>query len=106
MREETTIFATETKQISENINEFLIYSTDYRDRTDVNIFDLKGIFNYTADLQPQMITIIAAKIHGKHIVAFLEHFLSRRYKPIIYELFSKRTMKNNRIIIIKLRKLV
>lgn len=105
MGEKISIFSTEVRQISETINEFLIYPKDYKGGSNINMFDLQGIFDYTKNLQPQRITIIGTNIHARDVVAFLEYFLSRKYKPFVYELSIKRTIKKNRYIIIKLQKL-
>ena len=100
------IFTTEVVEISDGIKEFLIYSKDYEAAFDLNIFDLEGIYRYTEIKHPKIITIIGAGMHGREIVAFLEYFISRKYKPILFELALKGIPKNHRFIIIKLQKLV
>jgi hypothetical protein len=32
-------------------------------------------------------------MHGRELVTFLEHFMSRKYKPLLFELSLKRTTK-------------
>jgi len=44
-------------------------------------------------------------MHGRTVVSFLEYFLSRKFKPIIYELSSGyRGIAPSRTIIIKMQK--
>lgn len=100
------IFATEVVEGSDGLKEFLIYSKNYEVMFDGNIFELEEIYRYTEARQPKTITIIGARLHGREIVTFLEYFLSRKYKLLLFELSLKRTPKNHRFIIIKLQKLV
>jgi len=105
MSKKTSIFATEVVKVSENVKEFLIYSKGYQSGFSVNMLELDGIYHFIEVNQPQTITIIGASMHGREIVAFLEYLLSRKYKPLIYELSLKRTPKHNRVIVIKLQRL-
>lgn len=105
MSKKTSIFATEAVKVSEKVKEFLIYARGYQDGFGVNMLEFEGIYHFIEANQPQKITIISASMHGKEIVAFLEYFLSRKYKPLIYELSLKRTPKHNRVIVIKLQRL-
>ena len=106
MSSETPIFRTEVVEVSDVIKEFLIYSKDYEGSLDAKMFDLEEIHHYTEAKRPPLITIIGSGMHGREIVAFLEYFLSRKYKLILFELSLKRTLKNHRVIIIKLQKMV
>lgn len=106
MSKKKSIFATEAVKVSESIKEFLIYSENYHGGFGVNMLDLDGIYGFIELNEPQTVTIIGANIHGREIVAFLEYFLSRKYKPLIYELSLKRSPKFNRVLVIKLQKLI
>jgi hypothetical protein len=100
------IFRTGVVEVSDVIIEFLIYSKDYDGGFGGKLFDLEEIYHYTEAKQPKMITIMGACMHGREIVAFLEYFLSKKYKLILFELSFKRTLKSHRVIIIKLQKMV
>ena len=106
MSKKPSIFATEVVNVSESIKEFWIYSENYHGGFGVNMLDLDGIYGFIELNEPQTVTIIGANIHGREIVAFLEYFLSRKYKPLIYELSLKRSPKFNRVLVIKLQKLI
>lgn len=101
----TSIFATEAVKVSENVKEFLIYAKAYQGGLGVNMLDIDGIYHFIESNQPQTITIIGDGMHGREIVTFLEYFLSRKYKPLIYELSLKRTPKYNSVMVIKLQRL-
>ena len=105
MSKKTSIFATEAVKGSENVKEFLIYAKGYQGGFSANMLEIDGIYHYIESNQPQTITIIGDGMHGREIVTFLEYFLSRKYKPLIYELSLKRTPKYNRVIVIKLQRL-
>ena len=106
MSSKAPVFRTEVVEVSDGIKEFLIYSKDYEGGFGAKTFDLEEIYHYTEAKRPEMITIIGAGMHGREIVAFLEYFLSRKYKLILFELSFKRTFKSHRVIIIKLQKMV
>ena len=106
MSSKAPVFRTEVVEVSDGIKEFLIYSKDYEGGFGAKTFDLEEIHHYTEAKRPEMITIIGADMHGREIVAFLEYFLSRKYKLILFELSFKRTFKSHRVIIIKLQKMV
>ena len=106
MSKKPSIFATEAVKGSESIKEFLIYSENYHGGFGINMLELDGIYRFIELNEPQTVTIIGANMHGREIVAFLEYLLSRRYKPLIYELSLKRSPNFDRFVIIKLEKLV
>ena len=106
MSKKPSIFATEVVKVSESIKEFWIYSENYPGGFGVNMLDLDGIYGFIELNEPQTVTIIGTNIHGREIVAFLEYFLSRKYKPLIYELSLKRSPKFDRVLVIKLQKLI
>ena len=59
------------------------------------------------ELRPEIIIIFTADMHGRTVVSFLEYFLSRKFKPDIYELLSGyKGIAFSRIIIIKMQKYV
>ena len=80
------------------------FSGDVTHSASYQIDELLTIVN---DLKPEMITIFTAGMHGRTIVSFLEYFLSRKFKAVIYELSSSHRGKVlSRIIIIKMQKYV
>lgn len=104
MSNKPCIFATEAVKVSESIKEFLIYSINYHGEFSVNMLDLDEIYRFIELNEPQAVIIIGDDIHGRDIIDLLEYLLSRKYKPLIYELSIKRSPK--RVMIIKLQKLV
>ena len=106
MSAKAPIFRVEVVEVSDVIIEFLIYSKDYEGGFGAEMLDLEEIVHYTEAKQPKMITIMGAGMHGREIVAFLEYFLSEKYKLFLFELSFKRTFKSYRVIIIKLQKMV
>jgi hypothetical protein len=70
-------------------------------------YRIDELLKFVNELKPEIITIFTADMHGRTIVAFLEYFLSRKFKLVLYELSSgHRGMLQSRIIIIKMQKYV
>ena len=106
MSNKPCIFATEVVKVSESIKEFLIYSENHHGEFGINMLDLDGIYRFIELNKQQTVIIIGDDIHGRDIIALLEYLLSRKYKPLICELSILRSPKYNRVMIIKLQRLV
>jgi hypothetical protein len=90
--------AQEYKVLSHHFRDDRIYSGPYR---------IDELLKIVGDLKPEIITIFTADMHGRIIVSFLEYFLSKKFKSVIYELSSSHRGKVlSRIIIIKMQKYV
>jgi len=70
-------------------------------------FRIEELLKFVNELKPEMITIFTADMHGRTIVSFLEYFLSRKFRSVLYELSSgHRGMIHSRIIVIKMQKYI
>ncbi len=90
--------AQEYKVLNHHFKDDRMYSGSYR---------IDELLKFVIDLKPELITIFTADMHGRTIVSFLEYFLSRKFKSIIYELsLGHRGKVLSRIIVIKMQKYV
>jgi len=68
-------------------------------------YRIDELLKFINELKPEVITIFTAHMHGRTIVTFLEYFLSKKFKVIIYELsVGHRGSVKSGIIIIKMQK--
>lgn len=63
------------------------------------------IFQIIDETQPYNIILCTANMHGKEIVSFLEHLLSKKYKPNISDIVLQNPYNRIRIIMIKFQKI-
>lgn len=88
--------AQEYKVLSHHLRSDKIYSGSYR---------IDELLKFVNDLKPEMITIFTADMHAKIIVLFLEYFLSKKFKSVVYEFSSShKETPLSRIILIKMQK--
>lgn len=88
--------------------EFKVLSHQFRDdNVHSSSYRIDELLKFVSDLKPEMITIFAADMHGRTIVSFIEYFLSKKFKSVLYEFSSSHRGKVfSRIIIIKMQRYV
>jgi len=108
MNDEITIVLASTNSNQAKAEEYKVLSHHFRgDKIHSGSYRIDELLKIVNDLKPRMITIFTADMHGRTIVSFLEYFLSRKFKSVIYELSSNhREAVISRTIIIKMQKYV
>lgn len=108
MNDEITIISESTNSNQGGTEKYLVLSHHYRwEKINSRSYCIGELLKIVNELRPEVITIFTANMHGRTVVSFLENFLSRKYKPVIYELSSGyRGIALTRIIIIKMQKYV
>ena len=88
--------------------EYMVLSHHFRgNNIHSGSFKIEELLKFVNELKPEMITIFTADMHGRTIVSFLEYFLSRKFRSVLYELSSgHRGMIHSRIIVIKMQKYI
>lgn len=87
--------------------EYKVLSHQFRDDAHSSSYRIDEVLKIVSDLKPEMITIFAADMHGRTIVSFIEYFLSKKFKSVLYEFSSSSRGKFfSRIIIIKMQRYV
>jgi len=108
MNDEIIIVSAGTNSNQTNAQEYKVLSHHFRDdRIQSGSYRIDELLKVVTYLKPEIITIFTANMHGRTIVAFLEYFLSKKFKSVVYELSSAHRGKVLlRIIIIKMQKYV
>ena len=106
MNDEITIISANTNSNQGDAEKYQVLSHQYRcEKIHSTSFCIDELLKIINELRPNNIIIFTADMHGKAVVSFLEYFLSRKFKPVIYELSSgSRGIILSRIIIIKMQK--
>ena len=108
MNDEIIIVSAGTDSNQTNAQEYKVMSNHFRDdRIQSGSYRIDELLKIVNNLKPEIITIFTVDMHGRTIVAFLEYFLSKKFKSVVYELSSGHGGKVlSRIIIIKIQKYV
>ena len=108
MNNEIVIVSAGTGSNQTKAQEYMVLSHHFKgDRMHSGSYRIDELLKFVIDLKPELITIFTADMHGRTIVSFLEYFLSRKFKSVIYELSSGHRGKvHSRIIVIKMQKYV
>ncbi len=106
MNDEINIISANTNSNQADAEKYQVLSHQYRcEKIHSTSFSLDELLKIINELRPKIIIIFTADMHGRAIVSFLEYFLSRKFKPVIYELSSgHRGITFSSIIIIKMQK--
>jgi recombinational DNA repair protein RecR len=108
MNDEITIISESTNPNQGDTEKYLVLSNHYRwEKINLKSYCIDELLKIVNELRPEIIMIFTADMHGRAVVSFLEYFLSRKFKPVIYELLSGyRGIAISRITIIKMQKYV
>ncbi|WP_458720887.1 hypothetical protein [Candidatus Nitrosocosmicus sp. R] len=108
MNNEIVIVSAGTGSNQTKAQEYMVLSHHFKgDRMHSGSYRIDELLKFVIDLKPELITIFTADMHGRTIVSFLEYFLSRKFKSVIYELSSGHRGKvHSRIVVIKMQKYV
>ena len=108
MNDEITIISESTNSNQGDTEKYLVWRHHYRwEKINSKSYCIDELLKIVNELRPEIIIIFTADMHGRAVVSFLEYFLSRKFKPVIYELSSGyRGIALSRIIIIKMQKYV
>lgn len=106
MNDEITIVSAGNNSNPTKAQEYKILSYHLRgDKIHSGSYRMDELLKFVNDLKPEMITIFTADMHARIIVLFLEYFLSKKFKSVIYELSSsQRGIPLAKNIIIKMQK--
>jgi hypothetical protein len=108
MNDEITIVSASPSSNQTKAQEYMVLSHHFRgNKIHSGSFRIEELLKFVNELKPEMITIFTADMHGRTIVSFLEYFLSRKFRSVLYELSSgHREMIHSRIIVIKMQKYI
>ena len=108
MNDEITIVSASPSSNQTKAQEYMVLSHHFRgNNIHSGSFKIEELLKFVNELKPEMITIFTADMHGRTIVSFLEYFLSRKFRSVLYELSSgHREMIHSRIIVIKMQKYI
>src|SRR6476619_5243347 len=108
MNDEITIVSAGSSSNQTKAQEYMVLSHHFRgNKIHSGSFRIEELLKFVNELKPEMITIFTADMHGRTIVSFLEYFLSRKFRSVLYELSSgHRGMIHSRIIVIKMQKYI
>jgi hypothetical protein len=106
MNEEITIFSARTSSNHGDTERYQVLNRNFKyEKRYSKPYRIDELLKIINELRPETIIIFTADMHGRTVVSFLEYFLSRKFKPVIYELSSGyRGIAPSRIIIIKMQK--
>lgn len=89
MNDEITIVSAGLSSNQTKVQEYMVLSHHFRgNKIHSGSFRIEELLKFINELKPEMITIFTADMHGRTIVSFLEYFLSRKFRSILYELSS------------------
>lgn len=108
MNDEITIISESTNSNQGDTEKYLVLSHHHRwEKINSKSYCMDELLKIVNELRPEIIIIFTGDMHGRAVVSFLEYFLSRKFKPVIYELSSGyRGIALSRIIVIKMQKYV
>ena len=108
MNNEIVIVSAGTDSNQTKPQEYKVLSHHFKDdRMHSGSYRIDELLKFVIDLKPELITIFTADMYGRTIVSFLEYFLSRKFKSVIYELsLVHRGKALSRIIVMKMQKSV
>ena len=108
MNDEITIVSASPSSNQTKAQEYKVLSHHFRgNNIHSGSFKIEELLKFVNELKPEMITIFTADMHGRTIVSFLEYFLSRKFRSVLYELSSgHRGTIRSRIIVIKMQKYI
>ena len=108
MNNEIIIVSAGTDSDQLEAQEYKVLNHQFKgDITHSGLYRIDELLKFVTDLKPELITIFTADMHGRTIVSFLEYFLSRKFKSVIYELsLGHRGKVLSRIIVIKMQKYI
>ena len=89
MNDEITIVSAGLSSNQTKAQEYMVLSHHFRgNKIHSGSFRIEELLKFINELKPEMITIFTADTHGRTIVSFLEYFLSRKFRSVLYELSS------------------
>ena len=108
MNDGITIVSAAPSSNQTKAQEYMVLSHHFRgNNIHSGSFKIEELLKFVNELKPEMIIIFTADMHGRTIVSFLEYFLSRKFRSVLYELSSgHRGMIHSRIIVIKMQKYI
>jgi hypothetical protein len=86
MNDEITIVSADPNSNKTQVKEYRVLSHHFKgNKIHSGSFRIDELLKFVNELEPEMITIFTADMHGKTIVSFLEYFLSRKFKSVLYD---------------------
>ncbi len=106
MNDEITIVSTGNNSNPTNAQEYKVLShRPSSDKIHSGSYWIDELLKFVNYLEPKMITIFTADMHARIIVLFLDYFLSKKFKSVVYQLSSSHNgVPLSKIIIIKMQK--
>ena len=108
MNDEITIISASTNSNQGGTEKYQVLGHHHMcEKINSKSYRIDELLKIINELRPEIIIIFTADMHGRAVVSFLEYNLSRKFKPVIYELSSGyRGIALSRIIITKMQKYV
>lgn len=96
-----TIYTYLNEQDRKGITHFIIAEDATSPINKFNLLTQSDVYKIIDSKKPSNVILVTSNMHGKEVVGLLGYFMSKRYKPVIFDLTIKNSNSRTSTMVIK-----